>query len=61
MEGDFGDSYLTGNNSKIVATETQKNTLYVLSKKYALDNIEEWAVNVSRDFMGRYSHISGEG
>jgi len=43
---------------KIIATETQKNTLYVLAKKFNVDPIEEWAVNVSKEMMSRFSHIS---
>jgi len=58
LEGDFADAYVTGSNKKIVATETQKNTLYVLAKKYSVDPIEEWAINVCKDMMSRYNHIS---
>jgi len=58
LEGDFDESFITGSNRQIVATETQKNTLYFLAKKYPLDSIEEWAVLVSRDFMKRFGHIS---
>jgi len=58
LEGEFQDTYVTGSNTKIVATETQKNTLYVLSKKYSVDPIENWAVLVAKDFMSRYSHIT---
>jgi urate oxidase len=58
LEGDFAESFTTGSNKQIVATETQKNTLYVLAKKYPLDSIEEWAVLVAKDFMSRYNHIS---
>jgi urate oxidase len=59
LEGDFDEAFTTGSNKQIVATETQKNTLYVLAKKYRVDPIEEWAVNVARDFMSRFNHISG--
>jgi len=58
LEGDFDEAFTTGSNKQIVATETQKNTLYVLAKKYRVDPIEEWAVNVARDFMSRFNHIS---
>ena len=30
--GDFADSWLTGSNAKIIATETQKNTVYKLAQ-----------------------------
>ena len=30
--GDFSDSWITGSNAKIIATETQKNTVYKLAQ-----------------------------
>jgi len=58
LEGEFTEAWTKGDNTQIVATETQKNTLYVLAKKYSVDPIEEWTINVAKDFMSRYSHIS---
>eukprot|EP01114_Cavostelium_apophysatum_P002371 TRINITY_DN12109_c0_g1_i1.p1 TRINITY_DN12109_c0_g1~~TRINITY_DN12109_c0_g1_i1.p1 ORF type:complete len:346 (-),score=93.51 TRINITY_DN12109_c0_g1_i1:131-1084(-) len=58
LEGAFDEAFTTGSNKNIVATETQKNTLYVLAKKYPVDPIEEWAINVSKDMMSRYSQIA---
>lgn len=34
--GDFADSWTTGSNAKIVATETQKNTVYQLARNHDL-------------------------
>lgn len=39
--GDFADSWLTGSNAKIIATETQKNTVY----KLAQDSGSEFSVS----------------
>ena len=44
--GDFADSYLTGNNSKIVATDSMKNTVYVLAKE------NNFTTPGFRDFVG---------
>jgi urate oxidase len=30
--GDFAESWTTGSNTKIIATETQKNTIYKLAQ-----------------------------
>src|SRR6185312_2687891 len=35
LEGDFETSYTHGDNSKVVATDTMKNTVYILAKKTA--------------------------
>jgi len=33
LEGDFAESYLTGDNRKLIATDSMKNTVYVLAKE----------------------------
>lgn len=43
LEGEFSEAWTKGDNSQIVATETQKNTLYALAKKYSVDPIEVFA------------------
>ena len=35
--GDFAESWTTGSNSKIIATETQKNTVYKLAQESGRD------------------------
>lgn len=57
LEGQFDKSFLTSDNSQLVATETQKNTLYVMAKKYPIEPIEEWGQLVAKDFMSRFAHI----
>jgi len=57
LEGDFDNSFTNGNNNRIIPTETQKNTLYALAKKFSVEPIEEWSINVANDMMSRFSHI----
>jgi len=52
-------SFTKGDNSFVVPTETQKNTLYAMAKKFSVDPQEKWAVNVGKDFLSRHSHIDG--
>ncbi len=33
LSGDFEEAYRSGDNSKVVPTDTQKNTVYALAKK----------------------------
>ncbi len=40
LEGDFESSYTSGDNSKVVATDTIKNTINVLAKQHLGDEIE---------------------
>jgi urate oxidase len=57
LEGDFADSYITGNNSKIVATDSMKNTVYVLAKENSFDNIETFAIQLAKHFTKTYSQV----
>jgi len=60
LEGrSFDEHFLRGDNSTLVPTETQKNTLYVLSKLYPIDPLERWVVFVAQDFMHRHKQIEG--
>ena len=55
LEGQrFQDHFLHGDNSSLLPTETQKNTLYVMSKQNPIDPLERWTVFVAQDFMHRH-------
>jgi urate oxidase len=58
LEGDFADSYLTGDNRKIIATDSMKNTVYVLAKENHFEAIEEFAVLIARHFISTYSQTN---
>jgi urate oxidase len=49
--------YLLGNNSDVVATDSQKNTVYLLAKKYGIQNPEEFALLLAEHFLNKYSHV----
>lgn len=49
--------YLEGDNSDIVATDSQKNTVYLLAKKYGITCPEEFAIILCRHFLTAYSHV----
>ena len=58
LEGDFADSYLTGDNSKVVATDTMKNTVYTLAKKHDVSTIESFGEILAKHFLETYPHIT---
>ncbi len=58
LEGDFADSYVHGDNTKVVATDTMKNTIYVLAKKHGVGAIEDFGATVAGHFLQTYAHIS---
>ncbi|KAH8311688.1 hypothetical protein KR044_007566 [Drosophila immigrans] len=49
--------FLKGDNLDIVATDSQKNTVYLLAKKYGIENPEKFALIVARHFLNKYSHV----
>lgn len=50
LSGDFAGSHLTGDNSNIVATDTQKNTIYAFAKEEPIGEIEQFALRLARHF-----------
>ena len=58
LKGDFAGSYLDGDNSRIVATDTMKNTVYILAKKQGVSNPESFGETLARHFLETYAHVS---
>src|ERR1700693_1100 len=50
LAGDFAGSHLTGDNSNIVPTDTQKNTIFAFAKDEPIGEIEEFALRLARHF-----------
>lgn len=59
----FEDTYLTGDNRHVIPTDTQKNTVYVVSKQWdvARSSIEEFALMLARHFLALYQNRSSSG
>lgn len=49
--------YLLGDNSDIIATDSQKNTVYVLAKKFGIKSPEDFATLLCNHFLSKYSHV----
>jgi urate oxidase len=58
LQGDFAASYERGDNRKIIATDSMKNTVYVLAKENSFDSIEQFALLLSGHFVSTYSQVS---
>jgi urate oxidase len=58
LEGTLFDaSYLTGDNSKVVPTDTVKNSIYILARQHDCLQIEDYALLVVKHFLKEYSHV----
>ncbi|KAK3088514.1 hypothetical protein FSP39_020044 [Pinctada imbricata] len=50
--------YLLGDNSDIVATDSQKNTVYALARQNGISCIEKFALLLSEHFLRKYAHVT---
>jgi urate oxidase len=57
LEGDFASSYTKGDNSKLVATDTMKNTVNALSKRHLGREIEKFGLALGEHFLKHYPQI----
>ena len=57
LTGDFAASYTSGDNSKVVATDTIKNTVNVLAKEHLGEEIERFAIALGEHFLRRYEQV----
>jgi urate oxidase len=58
LEGDFARSYTHGDNSRIVATDSIKNTVYILAKEHPVDSPESFALHLAAHFVKTYEQVS---
>jgi urate oxidase len=58
LTGDFAKSYTHGDNSKIIATDSMKNTVYVLAKEREFKSPEEFALVLAKHFPHRYEQVT---
>ena len=58
LQGDFETAHTSGDNSMILPTDTQKNTVYALAKEHFNSNIEEFGLHLSNHFLSHNPQIS---
>jgi urate oxidase len=58
LHGDFESCFTDGDNSKILPTDTMKNTVYSLARKSAAEAIEEFAKELIDFFLARNRQVS---
>lgn len=52
LSGDMEAVHLTGDNSAVLPTDTQKNTVFAFARKYGIDSPEGFALVLARHFVG---------
>jgi len=51
LAGDFARTHLTGDNSNVVPTDSQKNAVFALAKESPIGEIEDFALRLAHQFV----------
>lgn len=58
LEGDFESSFTAADNSKVLPTDTMKNTVYFVARRSKAAAIEEFAIELGDYFLANHPQIS---
>jgi urate oxidase len=59
LRGEFSDAHLVGDQSRVLPTDTQKNTVYAYAKEKGLGQIEDYALGLARHFVDDVEPVQG--
>jgi urate oxidase len=57
LKGDFASSYTSGDNRKVVATDTIKNTINIFARQHLGEEIERFGLILGEHFLTRYEQV----
>ncbi|MGH3098088.1 MAG: factor-independent urate hydroxylase [Streptosporangiales bacterium] len=58
LRGDFADAHVTGDQSAVLPTDTQKNTVFAFAKKHGIGEIEDFALTLARHFVADVATVT---
>ncbi|HMQ68962.1 MAG TPA: urate oxidase [Ignavibacteria bacterium] len=58
LEGDFQSAHTRGDNSKVLPTDTMKNTVYALAKEDPVNSPEEFALHLSEYLLKNHDQVT---
>jgi urate oxidase len=58
LGGDLAAAHESGDNSNVLPTDTQKNTVYAFARSHGVDQIEEFGLLLARHFVDSQPSIS---
>ena len=59
LRGAFETAYLTGDQSTVLPTDTQKNTAYAFAKKHGISSPEEYGLILANHFVNDVEPVTG--
>ncbi len=51
LRGDFADAHVVGDQSKVLPTDTQKNTAFAYAKEHGIASVETYGLALARHFV----------
>src|SRR4051812_3489940 len=51
LRGDFADAHITGDQAKVLPTDTQKNTAFAYAKLHGISSVEDYALALGRRLL----------
>jgi urate oxidase len=57
FQGEFAASYAEADNSRVLPTDTMKNTVYAFARQHPIRSIEQFSIDLGRYFLERVSHL----
>lgn len=57
LSGDLADTHITGDNAKVLPTDTQKNTVFAFAKEHGVGEIEDFGLKLARHFVATQEPI----
>src|SRR5215468_3456524 len=58
FEGDFETAHTKGDNTKILPTDTMKNTVYAMARQHPVETIEELGIQLVDHFLTYNSQVT---
>jgi urate oxidase len=59
LRGDFAAAHVTGDQSKVLPTDTQKNTAFAFAKQHGIGEIEDFGLALGRHFVDDVEPVTG--
>lgn len=57
LDGDFDASFTKGDNSKVIPTDTMKNTVYAFARELDVRQLETFAWTLGSHFVENFDHV----
>jgi urate oxidase len=59
LRGDFSAAHLTGDQSQVLPTDTQKNTCFAYAKEKGIGQVEDYALDLAEHFVDDIAPVEG--